>query len=139
MDMKIPKIDTLMQSLSEPGEETQRPKEEPSAAKAEDNEAETASQMTHEASGSLWPELLSMLESSQADAASVPQKIYKIDSDIVETVAQCDFKGRSVCSVINCMLRTFLIANIGSLDKLRRRSPSLFDTYLKNDRRHEGD
>ena len=126
--MKIPKIDTLMQGLTEPAAETPQPKEEP-AATTEGNPRETTP-LAPEASETLWPELMSMLESSQSDSTAGPQKIYKIDSDIVETVAQCDFKGRSVCHVLNCMLRTFLIANIGNLDRLRRHSPSLFDTYL---------
>lgn len=130
--MNIPKIDTLMEGLSESGGMTPLSGEEQQVTKIEGNVGGSIS-MESVVSGTLWTELVSMLETSPADLPS-QQKIYKIDSDIVETVAQCDFKGRSVCCVLNCMLRTFLIANIGNLDRLRRHSPSLFDSYLKKDK-----
>lgn len=126
METKIPNLDSLVSGIAEPA------KGKPSETATEDNTMETPGRNSIDAtmdSNPLWEEFMSLLEASK-DNSGTPQKIYKIDADIIETVAQCDFRGRSVSQVLNCILRTFLIANIGSLDNLRRHSPSLFDKYL---------
>ena len=57
------------------------------------------------------------------------QKIYNIDSDIIETISQCKFPG-STTHVVNTILRVFLKANIEQLIKIRKeRAVTIFDNY----------
>ena len=59
----------------------------------------------------------------------IPNSRYKIDEDIIETIAQCDFKVPTT-TVLNCILRTFIVANIANFRDIRLQRPeSLFDKY----------
>ncbi len=79
---------------------------------------------------SLWDEFRRVLDKPKGDGViSVAQKTYKIDEDIIETIAQCDFKVPTT-TVLNCILRTFIVANIANFRDIRLQRPeSLFDKY----------
>lgn len=121
MEKKIPNIDSLMDGIVD--EDTQSMIEEQPAKNVRRDETEVSAD-------NLWTELQVMLNSIKDDPAPTNQKIYRIDADIVETLSQCNFRNHSTSTVINSILRTFLIANIRELDRLRRHAPSLFDSYL---------
>lgn len=124
METKIPNIDSLMDGISE--------KESPSVNIGREQNQENAAPVVKDNTGdTLWGELMDMLNETKEKTVFTGQKIYKIDSDIVETISLCNFQGHSISHVINCILRTFLIANIRQLDGLRSHAPSLFDDYLK--------
>lgn len=123
MEKKIPNIDSLMDGIGD----------EASRSMIEDLPVDNVRpDVTEVSDNSLWTELLDMLNSVNDESTPANQKIYRIDADIVETLSLCSFRNRSTGTVINCILRTFLIANIRKLDRLRRHAPSLFDNYLNN-------
>lgn len=125
MEKKIPNIDSLMEGISE--DDIQSQIDELQSA----DSVEIVNPVIDNQGDNLWTELLDMLNSVKDESVITSQKIYRIDADIVETLSQCNFRNHSTSTVINCILRTFLIANIKQLDRLRRHAPSLFDNYLK--------
>ncbi len=78
--------------------------------------------------GRLWKEFVVCLNDPDEEP-SERTKLYAIDDDIVETLHQCNF-GKPNVSVINSILRTFLVDNIERLREMRRpKSNSLLDKY----------
>lgn len=127
-ETKIPNLDSLVSELNE-GKPEKEQKSYEEIIKASDDTA-TSIKIEPKDDSTLWNEFIDMLELSKDVSVATSQKIYKIDSDIVETLAQCKFKNHSISHVINCILRTYIIANIGNFDGLRKHEPSLFDNYL---------
>lgn len=84
---------------------------------------------THkESEGRLWNEFMDSLNDPEEEPIE-RTKLYAIDDDIVETLHQCNF-GKPNVSVINSILRTFLVDNIERLREMHRpRSVSLLDKY----------
>lgn len=79
----------------------------------------------------LWEKLNEMVVTSK-DIFQQSKKSYRIDDDIVETLAQCNFNASTTC-VINCILRTFIIAHISDLSKIRLQKPkTIFDQFTNN-------
>lgn len=130
MEKKIPNIDSLMNDVMDDDIETVEAEEIPSSDPTQE-ESPTILNADGADGNTLWNELMTMLKASKENKSFTNQKIYKIDADIIETLSQCNFNNHSICHVINCILRTFLIANIRQLDGLRRHAPSLFDNYLQ--------
>lgn len=119
-----PDISAIIDGLSESRSKSQPPQSNP--LKNDPGEAEANKS---EYKGRLWEEFLECLNDPE-DEATERTKLYLIDDDIVETLHQCDFGGKSNANVINCILRTFLVDNIERLRQVHRpRSISLLDKY----------
>lgn len=135
----IPNLDKLVSGLNQPGisqEATSQSAELANEIKENENGNPAQAQ-----TNTLWNELLVAIEDSKqsSDTTGKRPKPYMIDEDIVATLMQCNFKTRGTTVVINCILRTFLIANLENLMRIRQEKPiSLFETHsLKNTSNHE--
>lgn len=77
--------------------------------------------------GRLWNEFIECLqETTEEDAEEKVGLRYPIDVDLIQTLRECDF-GKSNTSIINSILRVFLIDNLYNLQKVYNpSSKSLF-------------
>lgn len=73
---------------------------------------------------SLWSQFIKEINNPK-DNFELSKKSYRIDSDIVQTLAQCDFKVSTTCA-INSILKTFIVANITNLRNIRKQPPKSF-------------
>lgn len=120
-----PDISAIIDDLSGNQSTSQLPPE-PSAEEV--SIPEPLPQTCNDTKGRLWEEFVECLNDTDEDPPE-RTKLYAIDDDIVETLHQCSF-GRPNVSVINSILRTFLVDNIERLRELHRpRSVSLLDKY----------
>lgn len=78
----------------------------------------------------LWNEFMAAVEIPRQDSESMKGRNYQIDVDLVETLNQCNFKNATNSSVINAILRVFLLDNLPNLRTLQKKNKpvSLFDT-----------
>lgn len=120
-----PDISAIVDGLT--GDRTSTPSQSRQSVKDEPV-SPSSSSIDYETQGRLWDEFMDCLNDPEEEPTE-RTKLYAIDDDIVETLHQCNFAKPNV-SVINSILRTFLVDNIDRLRKMHRpRSRSLLDKY----------
>lgn len=88
---------------------------------------EKTSEETEKYMGRLWDEFLVEIKDTESEIEGTAT--YSIDRDIIATLNQCDFSGKSNRLVINSILRAFLVDNLYNLAKIRKEVKSLFDSH----------
>lgn len=118
-----PDISAIIDGLT--GQDSTKP---PSTLAQEQVISKSTSATDIESQGRLWNEFMDCLNDPEEEPIE-RTKLYAIDDDIVETLHQCNF-GKPNVTVINSILRTFLVDNIERLREMHRpRSVSLLDKY----------
>lgn len=117
----FPDLESLVSGLNDDANSGR--KEE---SKSEERQPESSEGFDTEDSNSdrLWSRFIKEINNPK-DNFELSKKSYRIDSDIVQTLAQCDFKVSTTCA-INSILKTFIVANISNLRNIRKQPPKSF-------------
>lgn len=124
----IPNLEALISGLNTSKEESQ--KEAIPDRNDKDADKRDSVSLPSNDDFTLWNALMISLRESRRDK-DAPVKMYMIDSDLVETIAQCNF-GYSTTRVINNIVRLFLMANMTHLKEIRKteKVETLFDKNI---------
>lgn len=119
----FPDLESLVSGISKDKKTIEK---EESVSEREYQESSTAidTDNSNPAADSLWFRFIKEINNPK-DNFELSKKSYRIDSDIVQTLAQCDFKVSTTCA-INSILKTFIVANITNLRNIRKQPPKSF-------------
>lgn len=122
--MELPDLENLVAGFNE----NPKPSSPKSAAGNNLRQKQPVPMSDPKSKDELWDIFLEAIKTK--DKTHTGQKIYNIDTDLVETINQCRFNATTT-HVINSILRIFIMSNLPRMVELRKDRPtSLFDKYL---------
>ena len=130
MSKDIPEIDDLTRGINDSEliltQDTAGTQVEQNENNNEAQEKDTAVSLSDTG---CWDDFMEFLQSDGSGTDKTERLVCKLDSDLADSLDDCDINGRCRSDLVNAIVRAFFKSYLPRLAEYRREKKSLFNSY----------